>query len=116
MRIIQSRGTVNKAEQEKLPIVDQAVTLRAGSQYVKDIFQHKVPAGQTLEESLSEYTNHVAEVGKDYEPHMDVYVMWCNGLVRDSKHPRGRVYFARDGVKYLFAGGVNQYTVYEVEL
>lgn len=115
MRIIQSRGTINKAEQSRYPIIEQAVTLRSGSQYVKDIFLTRLPAGVTVEESTLEYSNHLAEVGKDYEPHMDIYVMWCNSLVRDSKHPRGRVYFSRDGVKYLFAGGKNDYTIYEVE-
>ena len=114
MELIVSRGKLN-GDPQKYPVIEKGVSLAMGSSYVRNAFQGRLGPGETMDSSMNAYDQYTKEVPAGYEPHMDIYVMWCNSLVRDSKHPRGRVYFARDGVKYLFAGGQNSYTIYEVE-
>lgn len=114
MDLLVSRGKLN-GDPMSYPVVEKGVTLRSGSSYVRDVFTNKMGPGETPDQSVNGYTRSLEEVGRDYEPSLDLYLAWCNALVRDSKHLQGRVYFKRAGREHVFAGGRNVYAVYALD-
>lgn len=114
MELIASRGKLN-GDPMSYPVIEKGVSLRSGSSYARNIFQSRFGPGETQEFSIDFYTRRLEELGPDYEPSMDLYLAWCNSLVRDSKHLQGRVYFKRAGREHVFVGGRNIYAVYALD-
>lgn len=112
MNAIVSRGK----DSGEHPVIQRNVSLKVGSSYVRELYRSRA-AGEEEDVGtvMSEYDRHLADLGRDYEPSMDIYVAWCNSLVRDSKHKKGRVFFKRGGQEYVFSGGGNDYQVLEVD-
>lgn len=111
MELLVSRGKLN-GDPMSYPVIEKGVSLRSGSSYAKNMFANKLGPGETTDQSMNGYTRSLEELGTDYEPSMDLYLAWCNALVRDSKHLQGRVYFKRAGREHVFVGGRNVYAVY----
>lgn len=114
MELIASRGKLN-GDPQTYPVIEKGVSLAMGSSYVRNAFQNRLGPGETMETSMSQYDRSTQEVAAGYEPHMDIYIAWCNALVRDSKHMMGRVFFKREGREHVFMGGKNNYEIYGVE-
>ena len=114
MELLVSRGKLN-GDPMSYPVVEKGVSLRVGSSYARNIFQSRFGPGETQESSIDAYTRSLEERGPDFEPHLDLYLAWCNSLVRDSKHLMGRVYFKREGRDYLFTGGKNTFQIYALD-
>lgn len=114
MRIIHSRGTVNKAEQSKYPRLPDHPPMNYGGEWAKGLYSAR--EGEDPAVVSAQYDKHLSEVGPDYEPSMDFYIMHMNKTVLESKHaPKARIRFTRAGKKYEFVGGRNNYAVYELE-
>lgn len=113
MELVASRGKLN-GDPGKYPVIQKGVSLAMGSSYVKNAFMYKLGPGETQESSADQYHRSDQEVPSGYEPSMDIYIAWCNALVRDSKHLQGRVYFTRNGREHVFMGGKNDYQVFEI--
>lgn len=114
MELIASRGKLN-GDPMNFPVIEKGVSLRSGSSYARNVFQSRLGPGETQESSIDAYTRSLEELGPDFEPSMDLYLAWCNSLVRDSKHLMGRVYFKREGRDYLFTGGRNTFQIYALD-
>lgn len=99
------------------PVIQRGVSLKVGSSYVRELYRSRASTGgdDDISTVMSEYDRHVAELGRHYEPSLDIYVAWCNSLVRESEHKKGRVFFKRGGQEYVFSGGGNNYQVLEVD-
>lgn len=114
MELIASRGKLN-GDPMNFPVIEKGVSLAMGSSYAKGIFAHRLGPGETQDSSKDMYSRMTQEVPDGYEPSMDLYLAWCNSLVRDSKHLMGRVYFKREGRDYLFTGGRNTFQIYALD-
>ena len=114
MELIVSRGRLN-GDPQKYPVIAKGVSLAMGSSYARNVFQSRLGPGETMETSMNQYVQSESEVRHGYEPVMDLYVAWCNALVRDSKHLMARVFFSREGREHVFAGGRNVYAVYALD-
>lgn len=114
MELIVSRGKLN-GDPQNYPVIAKGVSLAMGSSYARNAFQNRLGPGETMETSMNQYAQSESEVRNGYEPNMDIYIAWCNSLVRDSKHMMGRVFFKREGEQYVFSGGRNTYEIYALE-
>lgn len=111
MELIASRGKLN-GDPQNYPVIEKGVSLAMGSSYVRNAFQGRLGPGETMDTSMNAYDQYTKEVPAGFEPDMDIYIAWCNSLVRDSKHLMGRVYFKREGREHVFVGGRNTYEIY----
>lgn len=114
MELIASRGKLN-GDPMNFPVIEKGVSLAMGSSYAKGVFAHRLGPGETQDSSKDLYMRMAQEVPDGYEPSLDLYLAWCNALVRDSKHLQGRVFFKRAGRDHVFVGGRNVYAVYALD-